>query len=299
VPGILKGAKQGFTRTIAGSFILHILVIAAALFLFNSEPRTFFSPVYTVNLVAPGPVKRDETVKKRVAVEAPVEKPVEQPVTKPVEKPVKKAEPAPLPEKKARVRLPDPAKPTEKAIAIKPKETNLDDAIKKIAAEVKKKDDRSLLDSRIEELKKKRAAESKDVASRLEDLKKEISGAGAQAKPAPRAAEAPQTGASGGIKREDLEARYPAYFSLIHDRVQDEWSIHSEDLKDSKLSIIVSVRIARSGKLLETHIEKSSGDSHFDGSLIKAIRKAEFPPLPQDFEGDSLETGFRFCPGCK
>lgn len=291
MPGILKGAKQGFTKTIAGSFILHILVIAAALFLFNSEPRTFFSPVYTVNLVAPGPVKRDETAKKPVAVE--------EPVTKPVEKAVKKAEPAPAPEKKARVKLPEPAKPAEKAIAIKPKETNLDDAIKKIAAEVKKKDDRSLLDSRIEELKKKRAAESKDVASRLEALKKELSGAGAQAKPAARATEAPQTGASGGIKREDLEARYPAYFSLIHDRVQDEWSIHSEDLKDSKLSIIVSVRIARSGKLLETHIEKSSGDSRFDGSLIKAIRKAEFPPLPQDFEGEFLETGFRFCPGCK
>lgn len=293
MPGILKGAKQGFTRTIAGSFILHILVIAAALTLFNSEPRTFFSPVYTVNLVAPGPVKRDETVKKRVAVEEPVTKPVE------IEKPVKKTEPAPAPEKKARVKLPDPAKPTEKAIAIKPKETNLDDAIKKVAAEVKKKDDRSLLDSRIEELKKKRAAESKDVASRLEALKKELSGAGAQAKPAARATEEPVAGASGGIKREDLEARYPAYFSLIHDRVQDEWSIHSEDLKDSKLSIIVSVRIARSGKLLETHIEKSSGDSHFDGSLIKAIRKAEFPPLPQDFEGEFLETGFRFCPGCK
>ncbi|MBI5468978.1 MAG: TonB C-terminal domain-containing protein, partial [Deltaproteobacteria bacterium] len=156
-----------------------------------------------------------------------------------------------------------------------------------------------LLDSRIEELKKKRAAESKDVASRLEALKKEIGSARVQAKPAAQATEVQEAGARGGMKREDLEARYPAYFSLIHDRVQDEWSIHSEDLKDSKLSIIVSVRIARSGKLLETHIEKSSGDSHFDGSLIKAIRKAEFPPLPQDFEGEFLETGFRFCPGCK
>ncbi len=292
MPGILKGAKQGFTKTIAGSFILHILVIAAALMLFNSEPRTFFSPVYTVDLVAPGPAKLDETVKKPVAVEEPVERPVE--------KPVKKTEPAPLPpEKKAHAKAPEPAKPKEKALAIKPKEADLEDAIKKIAAEVKKKDDRSLLDSRIEDLKKKRAAESKDVASRLEALKKELGSARVQAKPATQATEAQEAGARGGMKREDLEARYPAYFSLIHDRVQDEWSIHSEDLKDSKLSIIVSVRIARSGKLLETHIEKSSGDSHFDGSLIRAIRKAEFPPLPQDFEGEFLETGFRFCPGCK
>ncbi|MBI5469626.1 MAG: hypothetical protein HY891_10885, partial [Deltaproteobacteria bacterium] len=182
MPGILKGAKQGFTKTIAGSFILHILVIAAALLLFNSEPRTFFSPVYTVDLVAPGPMKRDETVKKPVAVEAPVERPVE--------KLVKKAEPAPLPpEKKARVKAPEPAKPKEKAVAIKPAEADLDDAIKKIAAEVKKKDDRSLLDSRIEELKKKRAAESKDVASRLEALKKEIGSARVQAKPAAQATE--------------------------------------------------------------------------------------------------------------
>jgi len=289
MPGILKGTKQGFTRTIAGSFILHILVIAAGLALFNNERRTFFSPVYTVSLVAPGPVKRSK----------PVVKPVEKPVEKPIEKPVKKTEPKPAAEKKASVKVPEPAKPKEKALAIKPDKADLDDAIKKIAAEVKKKDDQVLLDSRIEELKKKTAAESKDVASRLEALKKEIATSRAQAKPAPPSPTVQEAGARGAMRREDLEARYPAYFSLIHDRVQDEWSIYSEDLKDSKLSIIVSVRIARSGKLLETHVEKSSGDSHFDESLIKAIRKAEFPPLPQDFEGESLETGFRFCPGCK
>ncbi|HXI10511.1 MAG TPA: cell envelope integrity protein TolA, partial [Thermodesulfobacteriota bacterium] len=238
----------------------------------------------TVNLVAPGPVKQKETPKKPEA--AP--------------QPVKKSEPKAAPVvKKASVKIPEPAKPKEKAIPIKSSKADLDEAIKKIAAEVKKKDEQKHLDSRIEEIRKKRAAESKEVASRLESLKKEIESSRPPAKPAAQTASVQEAGSRGGMKREDLEAKYPAYFSLIHDRVQDEWSIYSEDLKDSKLSIIVSVRIARSGKLLDSHVEKSSGDSHFDESLIKAIRKAEFPPLPQDFEGEFLETGFRFCPGCK
>lgn len=284
MPGILKGTKQEFTKTIAGSFILHILVIAAGLMLFNRERRTFVSPIYTVNLVAPGPVKRKETPKKPKAAPKQVKKP--EPKTAPVEK-------------KASVKIHEPAKPKEKAIPIKSSKADLDEAIKKIASEVKKKEEQKHLDSRIEEIRKKRAAESKEVESRLESIKKEIESSRTQVKPAAQTAPVQEAGSRGGMKREDLEAKYPAYFSLIHDRVQDEWSIYSEDLKDSKLSIIVSVRIARSGKLLESHVEKSSGDSHFDESLIKAIRKAEFPPLPQDFEGESLETGFRFCPGCK
>ncbi|MBI5587377.1 MAG: TonB family protein [Deltaproteobacteria bacterium] len=280
--GILKGTKQEFKKTLAWSFILHILVISLGLALFNAGTnRTFFNPVYTVDLVATGPVKQANGAGK------PVEKPVEKPATSPQE-----------PAKKERVQIKEPAKPKQTAIAIKPKALSLDEAVKKIAEEVKKKDERTLVDSRIEELKKKREAESKYVSSRIAELKKEISSARPQEKPSKEAA-ARQTGSSGAVTRENLEAKYPAYFSIMHDRVQDQWSIYSEDLKDSKLSIIVSVKIDRSGKLLETHVEKSSGDAHFDESLIKAIRKAEFPPLPQDFEGSFLETGFRFCPNCE
>lgn len=281
--GILKGAKQEFKKTIAWSFILHILVISIGLALFNAGTnRTFFNPAYTVDLVAPGPAKRaDATAGK------PVEKPVEKPAAAP-----------PGPAKKERVLTKEPAKPKQAAVAMKPKAVSLDEAVKKIAEEVKRKDERTLVDSRIEELKKKREAESKYVASRIDELKKEIAGAGPQAKPS-KEASARQTGPGGAVTRENLEAKYPAYFSVMHDRVQDQWSIYSEDLKDSKLSIIVSVKIDRSGRLMETHVEKSSGDAHFDESLIKAIRKAEFPPLPQDFEGSFLETGFRFCPNCE
>lgn len=277
----MKSTKQGFSRTIAGSFILHILVLVAAMTLFNTEPRKFFSPVYTVNLVAPEPVRHPEPVKKPAAA-------------KPV---AKKTEPAVPPVQKKTVSK--PAAPKEKAVAIKSSKADLDEAIKKIAAEVKQKDERKLLDSRIEELKKKQAAESQQVTKRLENLKKEIAASRQTVKPAAEPQPAAQATARGGMKREDLETRYPAYFSIIHDRVQQEWSIYSEDLRNSRLSIIVSVRIARSGKLLETHIEKSSGDANFDESLIKAIRKADFPPLPHDFEGEFLETGFRFCPNCE
>lgn len=280
MPGILKATRQEFKKTLAGSFVMHILVIALTLMVFNSEPkRTFLNPVYTVDLVATGPAR------PAVTIETPAEPPAVKPAS---------STPPAADIKKESVKAKKLAPPKEKAIALKPKAAALDEALKKIAADVKKKQERSAIDSAIEDLRKKREAESRTLSSRLDELKKEL-GAASRPKAQTQGAADPQAGAKGGAT---LEAKYPAYFGVIHDRVQEAWSVY-EDLKDSKLSLIVSVRIDRSGKLLETHIEKSSGDSHFDESLIKAIKKTEFPKLPEDFEGDVLETGFRFCPGCE
>ncbi len=59
--------------------------------------------------------------------------------------------------------------------------------------------------------------------------------------------------------------------------------------------VLVSVRIARDGVLIDSWIEKGSGNRLFDDSALKAVKKAApFPPLPEAFDGDYLEIGFRF-----
>ncbi|MBI5810636.1 MAG: hypothetical protein HZB21_05565 [Deltaproteobacteria bacterium] len=46
-------APEGFLKTVAGSAALHAVLLLAGLLLYKAEPeRVFFSPVYTVSLVA-------------------------------------------------------------------------------------------------------------------------------------------------------------------------------------------------------------------------------------------------------
>jgi TolA protein len=102
-----------------------------------------------------------------------------------------------------------------------------------------------------------------------------------------------------GAQLSNLQASYPAYYSAITDRVQSSW-VFPEGMAGKDLSIIVSIKIGKDGGLLESWIERSSGNTLFDESLVNAVKKASpFPPLPEDFKGKYLETGLRFCPMCQ
>jgi TonB family protein len=80
--------------------------------------------------------------------------------------------------------------------------------------------------------------------------------------------------------------------------VQENWS-YPEAYQRAGLSMIVSLRIARTGKLISVWVEERSGNPRFDSSLVNAVKKAApFEPLPQGFDGAWLETGLRFCPEC-
>lgn len=269
---------SGFGKTLAGSVILHAALIALAALLYASGAgRVFITPVYTVDLVSSGPA-------------AP----------KAAAEPIKEETPLPEPAK--------PEEPLEKKAAghktpaetLKVKEEpSVDAALKKIEKKVERRKDQSLVDTSIEDLRKKMEAEKKSREERVSKLRQELASRQEPAKPAP--ASKPQAAAvnpAGGAPKANLETKYPAYYGLLRDKVQENW-IYPEGLKDDRISVIVSIKIARTGKLLDVAVEKSSGDQAFDSSLLKAVRKAApFPPLPVDMEGSFLETGLRFCPGC-
>jgi TonB family protein len=57
----------------------------------------------------------------------------------------------------------------------------------------------------------------------------------------------------------------------------------------------VAANILRNGEVANLNFEERSGNKYFDESVIKAIKKAgPFPPLPEWFDGSSLEIGIRF-----
>lgn len=276
----LHKLQRGLGKTLAGSLILHVIVISAGVFLFNAGSRKeFFAPVYTVDLIAPGPPgPRAETVNEPES-DAP------------------KTPEAKTKENTAEIEA--AKKETVKIQKKTPKDAaSLYEALKRVEESVKKKEAAVAIDSRIREIRKKQEAESRETGKRLEELKKEIGSKTAKTGGgAVKAAGKPGT-KGGGTTGGKLKSEHPAYYSIIHDKVQEQW-IYPEGFELKKISIIVGIRIDKNGKLLELAVEQSSGNKRFDESLLNAVKKAEpFPPLPRDFEGKYLETGLRFCPGC-
>lgn len=272
-------------KTLAGSIIFHAVIISAGLFLFEAgSKRDFFTPVYTVEIMAPS------------GISGPVSTPAEETPAATEAAPEKGPE-APAKEEK-RIET--------KAEKVRIKEgASVSEALKKVEERVRKKTEEASVSSMIEEIKKRQEERALDTGKRLSELRKELGSKVDKAGPAAsvandpkgaaKTAKVPASGATGGG---GLKSRYPAYYSIIHDRIKDNW-VYPEGFDYKKVSVIVSIKIDRGGSLLELLLEESSGNKRFDESLMSAVQKASpFPPLPHEFEGKYLETGLRFCPGC-
>ncbi len=290
------GGDKGFLRSIAGSFIAHLAILAVALFIYKGPRKYLVPPVYTVNLIEPG------SGGPKNAAPRPVE-------TKPIEaKPAVEKATAPAKKETLKEAAPLPAKPSTKSVkTAQPKvKVTAKDAIalnarlKSIKERVRRQEESSLVESSVKRFKEKddRAA----VERRVEEFKKGLSPSqtGLARGGEGHGTGGAESGSGGGISKGNVESRYKAYYSSIRDKVQEAW-IYPEGFENRKVTIIVSVRIAKSGKLLDSWVNESSGTPRFDESLMDAIKKASpFPPLPADFEGAYLETGFRFChPSCE
>lgn len=297
------GDGQGMRRAVTGSLVLHAFILATLLIAgWSGQKRIMQDPVF-VDLVStvrqgPAPVagplpvaaapdarpdKAEETKKadrKTEAVHSAQKTTVKIPV-----KPVSKAE-----QKDAK--RPAEAIKARDAVQKEMEAASVEEALKRVSEKVRKKDDAAEVESRIEEMRRKSEAEKGALAKEVSEVKKGL----ARRSPA----------ADSIVRRDDgsdrsaaIEARYPAYYSLIRDRVQAAW-IYPEGFNANDVSIVISIKIGKSGRLIDSWVEKGSGNRSFDESLINAVRKASpFPPLPQDFNSVYLETGLRFCPLCK
>lgn len=295
---------KGFGWVVGVSVLLHVGVAIAAALLFSSEPaRVFINPVQMVDLVAePGPKRAKPAPKPRPKAEE--KKP---PPPKKEAAPKEKEAPPPKEAAKKEPAPPAPKESTAQSVKVKEKEApkppdvSIDNTLRSISESVRKREDEKAVSSRIEDIKKK-LEEEEARKERLRKLRDEISSREpaktpqSEARADAAAAKAPERPSGGAIK--SFEDRYPAYYTIIKARIDDNWS-YPQALRDSKVSLIVSIKISRSGELVSASVEASSGNQVFDESLVSAVwRAAPFPPLPADFEGEFLETGLRFCPGC-
>jgi TolA protein len=83
---------------------------------------------------------------------------------------------------------------------------------------------------------------------------------------------------------------FDEYYTKIRNEIRQQWGF--PDLGQKDLEAIIAIRIMKDGTISIQKIEKSSGNSFFDKSAIKALTKAS-PLSPPPYE---MEMGIRFYP---
>ncbi|MBA4348728.1 MAG: hypothetical protein C0415_01885 [Thermodesulfovibrio sp.] len=133
-------------------------------------------------------------------------------------------------------------------------------------AEIKKKEDEKRVKEQIGALMAKKKIEKMVLLRKMVDIK------------------------SSGLPVTNSKATAGDYYSAVESRVRQQW-IFPESL-DKDLETVVSIKINRDGRVIVERIEKGSGNTLFDRSVIRAINKASpLPPPPQE-----MEMGLRFRP---
>ncbi|VAX29486.1 hypothetical protein MNBD_NITROSPIRAE02-678 [hydrothermal vent metagenome] len=237
------------------SLILHALVFLTALLLIKKTSLVTLPSPYMVRLVSPAKVTTKKTRLAVTKVRTP-KKIKAKTETKAKHKTVRKSQPVKVAKKKA--------VPVKKA----PPPSDGVTLEERIAAIRAKKRIRTVVALRKTVLSVKKEEKPKDVQ--------------------PPAGEEATTskGAPGGG-----ESLLAGYYSLVQERVWSEW-VFPEFRTGQGLEAVVNIKIYRNGRVKIQGIKKSSGNTLFDRSVLRAISKASpLPPPPYE-----LEIAVRFTP---
>jgi TolA protein len=143
-----------------------------------------------------------------------------------------------------------------------------------------RQENRDIVSERIEALQAMRRVEQLAALRRLIDIEGK--------KASVNADRAGISGGAGATKTQAVSGE--DYIAMVVNKIQQHWIFPETGDKD--LLAVISIRIARDGRITVDKIEKSSGNPLFDRSALRAINSASpLPPPPQE-----IEIGVRFMP---
>ena len=100
-------------------------------------------------------------------------------------------------------------------------------------------------------------------------------------------------GAAGKTERLQLMDIYNAE---IWHRIQKQWAFFNQLAQGkTNLEATIVAKIMKSGEIRDLWFEERSGNSFFDDSVLRAMKKASpLPPLPEGYPSPYYDVGFRF-----
>lgn len=198
--------------------------------------------------------------------------------------------PVPPAPKKEKIKPIEKVKPAEKSKPIvKPKKDDIVEKVKKSEKKMeplaeRQKESLKQLQEDLEEIRKKAA---------LDEIRKKVARSEpVEEKPPPISS--PKIPPALESKLEDY------YYKVVESKIKEEWTIPENLLKEKELvdlEAIIIIIIEGDGKIQKWWFEKKSGNTFYDQSAMRAIKKAEpLPPIPKELNKETLELGIRFRP---
>jgi TonB family protein len=81
----------------------------------------------------------------------------------------------------------------------------------------------------------------------------------------------------------------------VYELIRAAWILPMSQEEARKLQATALLIVNRDGHVTRFQLLKTSGNALFDESLLRAIKQAEpLPPLPEDYQGGTLEVELRF-----
>lgn len=314
----LKQNKQNLNG-IALSFFLHVFGIAVSLFVFSRAHARYENEptVFTVTLeggevlggVGRVPTKGKEDqklIKDQVPEEAPEVSKSEKQEEK-IKKETKEIVSEPPKEEKQLEKLSLVEELEKKKLEKELEKKKKDEEKKKLEEQKKKEEDKQ---KKIEEEqkkkvqdelnKKKKEAEARekeklDRDKRLSDLARQIKSKQYEGESVNAGGEgfgAARLGGQAGGGGTLAPYAKVAYQNQLQEHVKAGWRWM---VRTERLRTLVRVKIERNGEVADVRVEQSSGNSNFDDSVVRAIRKASPVPVPpSEFYNDFSDVRFWF-----
>jgi protein TonB len=107
------------------------------------------------------------------------------------------------------------------------------------------------------------------------------------------------TTSTGSIAVDASDFPFTYYLRLIQSKIGERWTPPRAAASGGE-RVVVLFEIQRDGQIREPSVERSSGNTLYDQSALRAVMEASpFPPLPPEFKASSLRVhfGFEFQPG--
>ncbi len=141
--------------------------------------------------------------------------------------------------------------------------------------------------------KKEEKKIDRDTQKALDEIRKRL--ATSAKSPNKAQAKSNSLGALSQVGNQEVIDRMQLYYALIWSRIKSQWALPQSILRGETREAVINVHILRNGMIADIGFEKRSGNSYFDDSALKAIKKATpLPPLPEWIRDSSIEIGIRF-----
>lgn len=126
-----------------------------------------------------------------------------------------------------------------------------------------------------------------DIEKAIRALEQKETAAG-QGKDSPAASTSPIAAAANSSQLNE-------YSRHVWSKVKRNWSLPAALMPKNNVEAVIEVRIAKSGAVEHIGFEKRSGNSYFDESALRAVKKSTpFPPFGGWTSGRTVEIGIRF-----